>query len=190
MLFLKNINKIMNTNDLQLDSIDCAQYYGTCQNIIQHFLSRISIQTYEINLTNTSDLMYTNVTIKSLCQCIYFVNECATKTNMLETWIKNIYLTFYVTLIIAALLVILLTFGLLINDHKKFNPIEIIKSLHKNFDNEKNKKLDFSQHKTNRTTSSIGKTHIRKLNAASDFLIICLLFSYLLIILYVVPNQA
>lgn len=177
-------------NSEPIIQFECDSYFGKCQGIINDFLSRImNDSTSSVNVSSSRDLLFTNLTIENLCKCIYFVNECASKTNLLDSWIKNIYLTFYVALEVAGLFVIFLTFGLLINDHKRLNPIEVYKNIHKKFE-KKRSVHENSKTNTSHLTATCIKTHIRRLNAASDFLIICLLFSYLLIILYVVPNQA
>ena len=179
---------------------DCDRNYETCQNIIQNFLDEIANQTQNTNSTLIDAHIRTNVSSENLCNCIYFVNECVIasqkSSTQLEPWVNNVYLALYVMMVVMALVVISLTLGLLISDHKSLTKIEIFRKLYARIKTSITKKqTDFTKVKANKqiknsVSKAAGKNHAKKLNAANDFLIVCLLFSYLIIVLYVVPNQA
>jgi hypothetical protein len=116
-------------------------------------------------------------------------------STQLEPWVNNVYLALYVMMVVMALVVISLTLGLLISDHKSLTKIQIFGKLYNRIKTSITKKqTDFTKVKPSKriknSVNAAGKSHTKKLNATSDFLIVCLLFSYLIIVLYVVPNQA
>jgi hypothetical protein len=169
------------TQMMMMNTSECSS--ETCNHIIGVYLDKINSNTF----FESNDTGYTG-----LCKCVYSMNECITNniTEPLGLWLKNVYLSFYITLILTAFLVILITFVLILIDHK-INPISKLKKL-KNSLKVENKKINFNHIKPKTELNAIktvGKNHIRKMNASSDFLILCLLLSYLIIILYVVPNQ-
>jgi hypothetical protein len=177
---------------------DCDRNYEACQNIIQNFLDEDNNQTQNQNNSIVKDQIFKNVPSENFCNCVYFVNECAIANQkppgQLEPWINNVYLALYVIVVVMSLVVISLALYLLISYHKNFIQIEIFLKFYTRIKASMTKKqTDFTKvkaSKRNINSTRIGKNHTKKLNAASDFLIFSLLFSYLIIVLYVVPNQA
>ena len=143
-------------------------------------------------LNNTANLLSFNEDFQlsiaqDLCRCITLSYRCLLESKIEKNEIsseitKNVFLILYLVLMVMSLAINLITFVLIVNDHKKFFR-KILKKTRKNNQSDSN---------TNNSCQSGARTkssQISSLNNISDLLMFNLLISNLIITLYVLPNQ-
>jgi hypothetical protein len=152
----------------------------------------------------------------------FFFSKCTLEKNIERNEIssnftKNMFLLFYIIIMFLSLAINIITFILIINDHKKFlrklfrtrnssnhkiknsNNFTHASSLKKNQlgfnnnnNNNNNKLANQTQPQNNTTNNNMSarkSSQISSLNSISDILMFNLLTSNLIITLYVIPNQ-
>jgi len=131
---------------MMMNTSECSS--ETCNHIIGVYLDKINSNTF----FESNDTGYTG-----LCKCVYSMNECITNniTEPLGLWLKNVYLSFYITLILTAFLVILITFALILIDHK-INPISKLKKIKNSLKVKENKKINFNHIKPKTELNAIN----------------------------------
>jgi hypothetical protein len=172
-----------------------TQYLTTQENRLNSVTT--SRQTVPaLNQTGLAELHEYMFSPANLCRCITLSYKCQIEQKVEKNEIssditKNLFLALYIALMLLSLAINLITFVLIVSDHKKF----LRKMFRKNSPNRSS--TSSSHHHNNRGHSHNQSTRVKaakssqiaSLNNISDLLMVNLLISNLIITLYVLPNQ-
>ena len=178
-IFGNGVENLLSFSTISNDHYDLSINFQSSNNESLHNL----VKNFEF-IENNEELTLS----KFICECLVVQHKCYLDTKRQEYTVKsdiakNIYLVLYILLIIIGLIINLITFIILILDYrnsgifKQFVLFFCKKSL-KNCDS----RINLSKIKYNRNANAV--------HLSNDALIILLLFSYSIIIFYVVPFQA